>query len=107
MIKWLGPEEPEQTKASAMPAGHGFWFDDNQDVAPRRPKTAEQSPKYSILDSQPMRLCWSEYAQLRTEGKKLKSEVVARMEEALRQLRMQSGIMGRDLVHRSWLRHPH
>jgi hypothetical protein len=46
-------EAPEQTKASTIPSDHGFRFDDNQDVAPFRPKTAEQSPEYSILDSQP------------------------------------------------------
>ena len=79
---WLRPEAPEQTKASAMPGDHGFWFDDNQDVAPCRPKAAEQSPKYSILDSQPrVRLFSLEYTQLLTEGKNLKGEVVARTEE--------------------------
>ena len=79
---WLRPEAPEQTKASAIPGDHGFWFDDNQDVAPCRPKAAEQSPEYSILDSQPrVRLFSLEYTQLLTESKNLKREVVARTEE--------------------------
>ena len=66
-----------------MPGDHGFWFDDNQDVAPCRPKAAKQSPKYPILDSQPrVRLFPLEYTQLLTEGKNLKGEVVARTEES-------------------------
>jgi hypothetical protein len=66
-----------------MPADHRFRFDDNQDVAPCRPKAAEQSPKYSILDSQPrVRLFSLEYTQLLTEGKNLKGKVVARTEES-------------------------
>jgi hypothetical protein len=32
---------PEQTKTSPMPGDHGFWFEDNQDLAPCRPKAAE------------------------------------------------------------------
>jgi len=62
----------------------GFWFDDNQDVAPCRPKAAEQqSPEYSILDSQPsVRLFSLEYTQLLTEGKNLEGEVVARTGES-------------------------
>ena len=50
--KALGPrlKAPEQPKASPMPGDNGFWFDNNQDVAPCRPKAAEQNPKYSILD---------------------------------------------------------
>jgi hypothetical protein len=70
-------------KASAMPGDHGFRFDDNQDVAPRRPKATEQSPEYSILDSQPrVRPLSLEHTQLLTEGKNLKGEVVARTEES-------------------------
>ena len=66
-----------------MPADHHFRFDDNQDVAPCRPKAAEQSPKYSILDSQPrVRLLSLEYTQLLTESKNLKGEVVARTEKS-------------------------
>jgi hypothetical protein len=66
-----------------MPSDHGFWFDDNQNVAPRRPKAAEHSPKYSILDSQPrVRPSSLEYTQLLTKGKNLKGEVVARTEES-------------------------
>ena len=62
-----------------MPGNHGFWLDDDQDVAPRRPKTAEQNPKYSILDSQPRARMFSlEYAQLLTQGKDLETEIVAR-----------------------------
>jgi hypothetical protein len=65
-----------------MPADHRFRFDNNQDVAPCRPKTAEQSPKYPILDSQPRVRPFSlEHTQLLTEGKNLKGEVAARTEE--------------------------
>jgi hypothetical protein len=65
-----------------MPGDNGFWFNDDQDVAPRRPKTAEQNPKHSILDSEPrVRLFSFEYAQLLTEGKDLEAEVVAGTEE--------------------------
>ena len=65
-----------------MPRYHAFWFDDNQDVAPCRPKAAEQNPKHSILDSQPgARLFSLEYTQLLTEGKNLEAEVVARTKE--------------------------
>jgi hypothetical protein len=31
-----------------MPGNHGFWFNDDQDAAPRRPQTAEQNPEYPI-----------------------------------------------------------
>ena len=80
---WPRAKAPEQPKASAMPGDNGFWFDNNQDVAPCRPKAAEQNPKYSILDSQPrVRLFSLEYTQLLTEGKDLKGEVVARTEES-------------------------
>ena len=65
-----------------MPGDNGFRFDDNQDVSPCRPKTAEQNPKYPILDSEPRARMFSlEYAQLLTEGKDLEPEVVAGTEE--------------------------
>ena len=47
----LRAQAPEQPKASAMPGDHGFWFDNDEDLAPCRPKTPEQDPKDSILDS--------------------------------------------------------
>ena len=66
------------TAPDPTPGHNGFWFDDNQDVAPRRPKPAEQDPKYSILDSQArVRMFSLEDAQLLTEGKDLEAEVVA------------------------------
>ena len=50
---------------------------------PRRPKTAEQNPKYSILDSEPRaRLFSFEYAQLLTEGKDLEAQAVAGTKES-------------------------
>jgi hypothetical protein len=50
-----------------MPGDHRFGFDDDQDVAPGRPKAAKQSPKYAILDSEPSARMFSlEYAQLLT-----------------------------------------
>jgi hypothetical protein len=67
-----------------MPGDNGFWFDDDQDVAPSRPKTAEQNPKYSILDSQlRMRNFSLKYSHLLTEGKDLEAEVVAGTEEGV------------------------
>ena len=33
-----------------MPGNHGFWLNDDQDVAPRKPQTAEQNPEYPIVD---------------------------------------------------------
>jgi len=60
-------QAPEQPKASPMPGDNRFWFDDNQDVAPGRPKPAEKGPKHSILDSEPSARMFSlEYAQLLT-----------------------------------------
>jgi hypothetical protein len=50
---WPRPKAPKQPKASAMPGDNGFWFNDDQDVAPSMPKPAEQNPKYPILDSEP------------------------------------------------------
>jgi hypothetical protein len=47
----LRSKAPEQTKASPVPADNRFRFDDNQNVSPRRPKAAEQDPKYAILNS--------------------------------------------------------
>ena len=65
-----------------MPGDNGFWSDNDQDIIPRRPKTAEQNPKHSILDSQPRtRLFSLEYVQLLAQGKDLEPEVVAGTEE--------------------------
>lgn len=65
-----------------MPGDHGFWFNEDQDVAPCRPNTAKQNPKYSILESQPrVRLFSLGYPQLLTEGKDLEAEAVAGTEE--------------------------
>jgi len=41
---WTRSKAPEQPKASPMPGNHGFGLNDDQDVAPRRPQTAEQNP---------------------------------------------------------------
>ena len=71
-------QAPEQAKASSMPGDNRFWFDDDQDAAPCRPKAAEQNPKHSILDSQPRTRPFSlEHARLLTEGNDFKAEVVA------------------------------
>ena len=45
---WPRSKAPEQTKASPMPGDNGFWFDNDQDIAPCRPKPAEQNPKHPI-----------------------------------------------------------
>jgi hypothetical protein len=47
-VSWPRSKAPEQTKASSMPADNGFRFDNDQDVAPCRPKLAEQNPKSPI-----------------------------------------------------------
>ena len=47
---WTRSKAPEQLKASPMPGNNGFWFNHDQDIAPCRPKTAEQNPKYPIVD---------------------------------------------------------
>jgi hypothetical protein len=61
-----------------VPSDHRFWLDDDQHVAPSRPKAAEKNPKYSILDPQPrMRIFSLEYAQLLTQGKDFNTEVLA------------------------------
>jgi hypothetical protein len=65
-----------------MPDDNGFWSDNDQDITPCRPKTAEQNPKSPILVLKPrMRLFSFEYAQLLTEGKDLEAEAVAGTEE--------------------------
>jgi hypothetical protein len=61
-----------------VPADNRFRFDDNRNVSPRRPKAAEQDPKYAILNSQSRARMFSlEYAQLLTQGKDFDAEVVA------------------------------
>jgi hypothetical protein len=65
-----------------MPADNRFWFDDDQDLAPCRPKPTEQNPKCSILDSQPRVMMFSiEDAQLLTKGKDLEAQVVSGTEK--------------------------
>jgi len=82
----------EQSKASSMPGDNGFWFSDDQDVAPSRPKTAKEKPKDSILDSERRARMFSlEHAHLLTEGKDLEAKVVAGTAESANE------IMGRDL----------
>jgi hypothetical protein len=67
-----------------MPGGNGFRFDDDQDIAPCRPKTAEQNPEYSVFRSQPRARMFSlEYAQLLPEGKDLQAEAVTGTEEGI------------------------
>ena len=48
----LGPRSKasEQPKTSPMSGDNGFWLNDDQNVAPRRPQTAEQNPEYPIVD---------------------------------------------------------
>jgi hypothetical protein len=98
---WPRAQAPEQPKASALPGDNGFWFNDDQDLAPCRPKVPEQNPKYSILVSQPRARNPSfKYAQLLTKGKDLETEAVTGTEErVLRQVRkpMKNGIMDLDL----------
>jgi hypothetical protein len=66
-----------------MPGDHGFWFDNDEDLAPCRPKTPEQDPKDSILDSHPRaRKSSLEYAQLLPQRNDLETEAVARTEES-------------------------
>jgi hypothetical protein len=81
---WSRSKTPEQTKASPMPGGNGFRFDDDQDIAPCGPKTAEQNPEYSVFHSKPRARMFSlEYAQLLTEGKDLQAEAVTGTEKGI------------------------
>ena len=67
-----------------MPSGNGFRFDDDQDIAPVGPETAEQNPEYSVFHSKPRARMFSlEYAQLLTEGKDLHPETVTGTEEGI------------------------
>ena len=67
-----------------MPSGNGFRFDDDQDIAPVGPETAEQNPEYSVFHSKPRARMFSlEYAQLLTEGKDLQAEAVTGTEEGI------------------------
>jgi hypothetical protein len=78
-----GSNSPEQTKTSAVPGDNRFWLNDDQHVAPGRPKPAGQNPKYSIVDLQPRaRILSFENAQLLTSSNDLDAEVVTGTEEA-------------------------
>jgi hypothetical protein len=67
-----------------MPSGNGFRFDDDQDIAPVGPETAEQNPEYSVFHSKPRARMFSlEYAQLLTESKDLQAEAVTGTEEGI------------------------
>ena len=67
-----------------MPSGNGFRFDDDQDIAPVGPETAEQNPEYSVFHSKPRaRLFSLEYAQLLPAGNDLQAEAVTGTEEGI------------------------
>jgi len=64
-------------KARPIPSDNGFRFDDNQNIAPCRPITAEKIPEYPIPASQPRASMFSlEYTQLLTESKDLQAQTV-------------------------------
>jgi hypothetical protein len=42
---WARSQAPEQPKANPMPGDNGIWLNDDQGIAPCRPKTAKQNPK--------------------------------------------------------------
>jgi hypothetical protein len=65
-----------------VPGDNGFWFDNDKSVFPAMPKSVEQNPKYSILDSQPRaRMVSLEDVQLLTKSKDLEAQVVSGTEE--------------------------
>jgi hypothetical protein len=65
-----------------MPSDNGFRFNDNQDLAPQRPKPAEKNPKHSIRHAQSgARVLSLEDAQLLAQRKDLKTEVVTGTEK--------------------------
>jgi hypothetical protein len=67
-----------------MPGDNGFRFDDDQDVAPCGPETAEQNPEYSVFHSKPrVRMFSLEYAQLLPEDKDLQAETVTGTEKGI------------------------
>ena len=39
---------PEEAKASTVPTDHSFWFDDQEDSGPTRPKAAQGGPEQPI-----------------------------------------------------------
>src|ERR1017187_214995 len=49
-----GPRSPapEQPKAGAMPADHGFWGNDDQRFAPPKPQSAKRHPEDAIRPAQ-------------------------------------------------------
>jgi len=67
-----------------MPADNRLRFDDNQNVSPCRPETAQQNSKHPILDSEPWARVFSlEYSQLLAEDKDLQAEAVTGTEEGV------------------------
>jgi hypothetical protein len=65
-----------------VPGDNRIWLDDDQDIAPRRPKPTEQNPKCSIPHSEARARVFSlEDAQLLAERKDLEAEIVAGPEE--------------------------
>jgi hypothetical protein len=80
---WARSQAPEKPKASPVPGDNGFRFDNDKNVAPCRPKPAQQNPKHPILHSQSRaRMLWFEYAQLLAQGEDFEAEVVAETEES-------------------------
>ena len=65
-----------------MPADNRLWLDDDQDIAPCRPKPAQQNPKHSIPDLQARARMFSfKQTQLLAESKNLETEIVSRTEK--------------------------
>jgi hypothetical protein len=65
-----------------MPGDNGSRFDDDQDVAPCRPKPTQPNPKYPILHSQAGARSFSvKHAHLLAQGNNLKTKIVSRTEK--------------------------
>jgi hypothetical protein len=43
-----GLPAPEKTETGAVPADHGIWLDDHQDVRPARPEPGEHEPEGAV-----------------------------------------------------------
>lgn len=78
-----GQKPPVQAKALSMPANNRFWFHDQQGRGPVCPEPSENHPEESIRRFESRALVSAlQYAHLMPERDDLKSQIVARLDEA-------------------------
>ena len=73
---------PVQAKTGAVPADDGFWFDDDENVTPAGPETAEGCPEEPVDGVQwwPRALAF-EHGELLTEGEDFEGDVAPAADE--------------------------